>query len=408
MLKTSEVVQGIMQAANDNVPVNPYKPPQTGKVAYIRMPTPANDNGKYVGWNRVGRGLIRGVDRVNMVRQAYGVGRALGALVASRGASRWAPNPNATAEASLMCSGMAGVTAGLTPQACGVYYFNPALQPGGGGAYSYPNRSISWWKRRADLPNVGGNLAWELNGWVRYTLVPNSPSNRPIQLPGSNARPQQWPYSDVDAWSRVVPRPGSQTALGQAPQPVPFRAIPGRPGAHPSTGREIGGSSYHATPQVRYGPRENSVVITSNKPNDLTRPNAGTGGKRRPGRGEKEKKARWRNGGLARLGRMLLDNATEGMDLFEAMWDAMDDRAVGRWMENFKARHGRLPRYHERMAFVYGNVQHMDVSEFIQNYAKNQLEDAVIGALHGGANRSQVIQWLRANGFSGITSGPTI
>ena len=93
--------------------------------------------------------------------------------------------------------------------------------------------------------------------------------------------------------------------------------------------------------------------------------------RRPPPRGTKEKKAGV-NGVAYRILRAALA-VTEGLDLLDAIWNALPDH-----MQT-----GRSPQ--AKIADIWNNLGSLDMTDVVLNIVKNDLEDRVIGGINARA-----------------------
>jgi len=392
----------LIEAANDNKVPQPFQPPNKG-VAYIRTPTPANDN-RYVGFSRVGRGLITRAFR----QQAYNLAvRSGGGLAKNFGYITGVVNRSVNMMGDnyfpgIGCGGAGRVANSDLIGPCGA---DPVPFTGGGSPADSPplGNYVASWEFDHGPDELGYNW-WTLKAWQWYgagygpPVIAANESHTQV-VPRAEAWPELSPY--------VMPLPGSLRDARRAPRPIPFAALPYRRLPSPQTNSEMSGQTSNIRPRTTPKPGvaptvvalPGSPVVRRELPRDNRYP---------PGKGTKEMKAKFRNGGLARLGRMVVDNVTEGLDLLDAMWGSIPSWRRGQYVDNFKQRHGKLPGVQDRLLFVYRNVQYMDPAKFARNLLENQIEDAIIGRLHKGANQSPFVQWTRDRNLSSPTAGPAL
>lgn len=396
------VTQQLLVAANDNMRQDmprPYKP----RPAVIRTPTPANDN-KYVGYTRKGRGLIVGGLIRNNVSSAGLEAIIMVGSTLKHQLSSWANTPSGT-----LC-GPGPVGPVKMNQSCQTYQVGTSyvVTPNNLNAYKGGSTISSW---EYDQPFLGGQQKYWFRGGAIYPA-------------GQRASQSEWTWRLV-ARDQRVQNPGMNTMPSLDPltkpgtvqqvNPVPWRALRQRQGRlHPSMPYSgFSSSSNHVLPRVRLDRTSRRAVVATvspttprpiERPGPIQTPSTPT----RPPRGVKERKAKFRNGAFAVMGRQVVDGITESMDVFEAVWESIPAWRRGQFVGNFKRANGKLPTVIDRANFVYRNAQYIDVGVLMRNLVLNQVEDAIIGRLIGGANQSEFVKWGRERGLSSPFAGPAL
>ena len=152
-------------------------------------------------------------------------------------------------------------------------------------------------------------------------------------------------------------------------------------------------------------PNEGPVAAGRPNPQPRVRPQP----RLRPGRNThsspppktKEKKVR-AGGAVGKLAAAAFA-ATEGVDLIDALWDALPEdvqRATPRTGVVTNSGYNPGVRYHsplDRARAVYRNMNRLNVPQAVRNFIVNHFTDAVIGRASGGADRARV----RAGGTAG-------
>lgn len=191
--------------------------------------------------------------------------------------------------------------------------------------------------------------------------------------PGTFALPTFGTYRVHKPFPRPVPLPIGPDAPGNLRPGRPV-VVPSRPtwGLHgPSDGRN--GPDLHNPPAARPRPRNPVTgvgVIIGGGGGGGTRVVAPLP-RRPPPRGTKEKKAGV-NGVAYRILRAALA-VTEGLDLLDAIWNALPDH-----MQT-----GRSPQ--AKIADIWNNLGSLDMTDVVLNIVKNDLEDRVIGGINARA-----------------------
>ena len=218
-------------------------------------------------------------------------------------------------------------------------------------------------------------------GWKPWIFVPGR-----IVLPNPSAEP----IADPLAWPQLEPKPTPKTSPKAQPVriPNPFRAPSettqtgpqpaprARPGAAPGTGTQT------TFPPVGSG----KPPVTTPAP-PMRRP---------PPKKDKEKKLR--TGLPPGIVSKIVNAATEGADISDALWDALPKnvRGAGYWQ-------GWSSSAPKRAYWVFVNFSSINWQQAFENLAKNAVEDAALG-LGGrlGAKANQNRGRFAPDGQSGV------
>lgn len=180
--------------------------------------------------------------------------------------------------------------------------------------------------------------------------------------------------------------PVAPGAPSPTPRPIPRRALPHlrppTPARHERPWRQYPGGQTgpersrgrpdeqpQSGPEVRHEPGKNPQIVKHPPPHERRPPDRGK---------EKEKKFDTPYEALRKINRYLIGPLTEGFDLIDAAYYAID-----------KSIRGRTPRSpQEKLKFLWDHVDDIDGNKFLDNIIENEVKDRLLGRLMRAGKRS--------------------